>query len=85
MPPLQTPDTWTGFAERYLFALDQLASADRHSLEAGNGNRNYSGIRSSYQRDHRTDRLADWHQALFDRLAGGPEEGLLDRLLGHQR
>jgi hypothetical protein len=30
------------------------------------------------------DRLAEWHQALFDRLAGGPEEGLLDRLLTHE-
>jgi hypothetical protein len=81
---LQTPDTWTGFAERYIFALDQLASADHQPSGASVANRNYSGVRSSYERDHRADRLAEWHQALFDRLAGGPEEGLLDRLLTHE-
>lgn len=80
---LRTPDNWAGFAERYLTALDQLASAARRSSASRRDYDGYSGGGSTYARDHRTDRLAEWNQALFDRLAGGPEERLLDRLLTH--
>jgi hypothetical protein len=61
---LRTPGTWTGFAQHYLAALDQLGIA------AG---------RSAYAGEYRSDRLAQWHQMLADRLAGGPEEALVDR------
>jgi hypothetical protein len=65
---LRTPDTWTGFAQHYLAALDQLG------ITAG---------RSAYAGEYRSDRLAQWHQMLADRLAGGPEEVLVDRLQAH--
>jgi hypothetical protein len=68
------------FAESYLTALDHLASAERRSPASKRGYDFCSGGGSTYARDHRTDCLAEWHQTLFDRLAGGPEEGLLDRL-----
>jgi hypothetical protein len=65
---LRTPDTWAGFAQRYLTALDQLDGAA-------------SG--SAYARRYRADRLAQWHQMLTDHLAGGPDEALADRLRNH--
>jgi hypothetical protein len=65
---LRTPDTWAGFAQRYLTALDQLDSAA-------------SG--SAYARKDRADRLTRWHQMLADHLAGGPDEALADRLRSH--
>ena len=65
---LRTPDTWTGFAQHYLAALDQLGSATG---------------RSAYAREYRSDRLALWHQMLADHFAGGPEEALMDRLRAH--
>lgn len=77
---LRTADMWTGFAERYLTALDHLASAERRS-SASKRDCDFSGGGSTYARDHRTNCLAEWHQMLFARLAGGPEDGLLDRLL----
>jgi hypothetical protein len=80
---LRTPDMWTGFAERYLTALDQLASGERRSPESRRDYDVYTRSGSTYASDHRADRLADWHQTPFDRLAGGPEEGLPDRLVNH--
>jgi hypothetical protein len=80
---LRTADMWTGFAERYLTALDHLASAERRSPASKRDYDVRSGGGSTYARNHRTDRLAEWHQTLFDRLASGPEERLLDRLLTH--
>jgi hypothetical protein len=65
---LRTPDTWTGFAQRYLAALDQLGS---------------TADRSAAARQYRSDRLAQWHQILTDRLAGGPDEVLVERLRAH--
>lgn len=80
---LATPDMWTGFAERYLTALDQVASAERRSAGSGRPRGYFSRDDPRYAREQRTGHLAEWHQMLADRLAGGPEEALLDRLAGH--
>ncbi len=72
---LRTPDMWTSFAERYLAAIDRLAGAQRGPA-LGRGHDACSGPGSARVRD-----LAEWHQTLCDRLAGGLEGKLLDRLL----
>lgn len=54
---LRTPDMWTGFAERYLAALDQLASTERRSPASRRDHDIYSSGGSTYARDHRADCL----------------------------
>jgi hypothetical protein len=77
---LQAPDMWTGFADRYLDALDEAARAD-----AATPNRSWNGSDwdRKWKRKQRAYALAPWHLALLDRL-DHPETGdRLDRLVKH--
>jgi hypothetical protein len=79
---LQAPDMWTGFAERYLDALDEAALRDGtapQQIWVSSGS--YS--EKSRRREQRAEDLAEWNLTLLDRL-DGPETGhLLDRLVTH--
>lgn len=79
---LRTHDMWTGFAVRYLDALDEGARRDAtrkdavwFGFESGSGR--------NWRRDKRAADLAEWHLQLLDRL-DDPETGdLLARLVAH--
>ena len=73
---LRVPDAWTGFADRYLDALDQIA---RGTAASPNRTRRPSG----WNRDQRTAALAEWHLLLLDKLADSEAEDRLDRLARH--
>jgi hypothetical protein len=73
---LRIPDTWTGFADRYLDALDRAARSD-----ATGPSRAWRS--TEYDRDRRTSALAEWHLMLIDRLSGSAAEDRLDRLARH--
>jgi len=73
---LHAPDLWSGFAARYLDALDDLA---------GGGASATRRLHRSADRDRkeRARALAGWHGMLLDRLVHSEAEGLLDRLAVH--
>lgn len=70
---LRVPDTWAGFAEQYLRALDALCEQGpstprpRHFGDAA---------------QERARALAQWHDLLLDHL-GDTDATLLDRIAGH--
>ncbi len=68
---LRVPDTWEGFAEQYLRALDR-------ACERGAANRR----RPVDTAAERASALAEWHGLLLDNLAD-TEGGLLDRIVSH--
>ena len=69
---LRVPDTWEGFAEQYVRALDDcvLRRIDAPSRRAGPDR---AGAASA---------LAEWHGLLLENLVD-TEGGLLDRIAGH--
>jgi uncharacterized protein YfiM (DUF2279 family) len=71
---LRVPDTWEGFAEQYVRALDEVSHRGAST----------SRIRHSASRtaSERAGALAEWHGLLLENLVdtGG---GLLDRIAGH--
>ena len=69
---LRLPDTWVGFADAYLAALDQVAQAAPATR---------TRVRRSAQQ--RTESLAAWHLLLLDNLVGTEAEDRLDRLARH--
>jgi hypothetical protein len=73
---LPAPDTWVGFADRYLDALDHLA---RDEVARPNPAWRLPGR----DRDQRTAALAEWHRLLLDRLIDSEAEDRLDRLTRH--
>jgi len=68
---LQPPDTWVGFTDAYLAALDQIAGASAAPRRIGRS------------RDQRTEALAAWHLLLLEHLADTEAEDRLDRLTQH--
>lgn len=73
---LHAPDHWSGFAARYLEALDELA-------DGGGGRTRTVGAAPDRRRTDRARTLAQWHGMLLDRLADSESEHLLDRLVVH--
>lgn len=71
---LHAPDHWTGFAARYLDALDQFGADD-----IGRTRQNRSAAKRT--RENRAHALAGWHGMLLDHLADSESEELLDRLI----
>ncbi|BBX74910.1 hypothetical protein MSHI_28160 [Mycobacterium shinjukuense] len=71
---LRVADTWEGFAERYLLALDGLCHRGGSTRQ----------LRRSEARteQERASELAEWHGLLLEKLAD-TEGGLLDRIVGH--
>jgi len=68
---LRVPDTWKGFAEQYVRALDELCDPSTRQ------------VRRSVNTEHeRANALADWHSILLENLVD-TEDGLLDRIAGH--
>jgi hypothetical protein len=74
---LRVPDTWTGFADRYLDALDQVARDDK--VTPANAWRSAERVR-----DERTAALAEWHLVLFQKLVGSEAEDRVGRLARHR-
>ncbi|MBX9641402.1 MAG: hypothetical protein K2X97_17215 [Mycobacteriaceae bacterium] len=70
---LRVPDTWDGFAEQYLRALDSMGGRGA----AKNRARSYDDSAAQ-----RAGALADWHGLLLDNLAD-TDGGLLDRIVSH--
>jgi uncharacterized protein YfiM (DUF2279 family) len=70
---LPVPDSWVGFTERYLDALDRAGAAT-------SGGRASSWRTGEAIRSDRARAMAGWHGLLLDRFAGTEEEPLLDRI-----
>ncbi len=70
---LRVPDTWEGFAEQYVRALDGLG-------EGGAATRHIR--RSTDSGQVRAGALSEWHGLLLENLAD-TEGGLLGRIAGH--
>jgi hypothetical protein len=70
---LRVPDTWEGFAEQYMRALDELCD---------HGASTRDGRRSVHAEQERASALAEWHGLLLENLVD-TEGGLLDRIVGH--
>jgi hypothetical protein len=70
---LRVPDTWEGFAEQYLRALDTLSQRDAQARRRP---------RFSQTPDERSRALADWHGLLLENLVD-TEGGVLDRIATH--
>ncbi len=73
---LAVPDHWDAFTDRYLEALDEVATY--RASESRSGRHQSDG-----GRDRRTSNLAQWHRMLLDRLLGGDNEERLDRIGAH--
>jgi hypothetical protein len=70
---LRVADTWEGFAEQYVRALDGLSDRSASTRR----------VRRQFDTEHgRASALAEWHGLLLDNLAD-TEGGLLDRIAGH--
>jgi hypothetical protein len=69
---LRVADTWEGFAEQYVRALDALSD--------GASTRRIRGFNDTAP--ERASSLAEWHGLLLENLAD-TEDGLLDRIAGH--
>ena len=74
---LTAPDMWRTFAESYLEALDAAGRADPKRPRTVYGTLD----ETRHRRRQRTGDLAAWHEMLFERFAGTPEDDLLDRLV----
>jgi hypothetical protein len=72
---LRIPDTWVGFTDRYLHALDQIT----HDAAA----RTPGARRPARDREQRTAALAEWHLLLLGKLIDTEAEDRLDRLTRH--
>ena len=83
---LTIPDMWSGFAERYLAALDEADRGDvgrRSGIMFSSGSGTGSDWDRKRRRKERAQNLAAWNLVLIDRL-DGPETGhLLDKLVAH--
>lgn len=73
---LHAPDHWTGFAARYLDALDRLGGG-------GTSRTRRVGPVADRKPQHRAHALAGWHGMLLNRLVDSESEGLLDRLIAN--
>ena len=70
---LRVPDTWEGFAEQYVRALDRLCDRGASTRQVR---------RSVDTEQERASALAEWHGLLLENLVD-TEGGLLDRIAGH--
>jgi hypothetical protein len=70
---LRVADTWEGFAERYVRALDALGDPGASTRQVR---------RFAQTSEERSRALAEWHGLLLENLAD-TEGGLLDRIAGH--
>ncbi len=70
---LRVPDTWEGFAEQYVRALDRLCDPNASTRRLR---------RSGGTAQERASALAEWHGLLLANLVD-TEGGLLDRIAGH--
>jgi hypothetical protein len=71
---LRVPDTWEGFAEQYLQALDEVPHRGASTRRI-----RHSAARTEHERSQA---LAEWHRLLLENLVD-TEGGLLDRIAGH--
>jgi hypothetical protein len=69
---LRVADTWEGFAEQYVRALDGL----------GEGGASARRMRGSRTAEERSRALAQWHELLLENLMD-TDGGLLDRIVAH--
>jgi hypothetical protein len=72
---LRVADTWEGFAERYVRALDGLCDGGGASTRRIR----YSAARTEQERSRE---LAEWHGLVLENVAD-TDGGLLDRIAGH--
>jgi hypothetical protein len=70
---LRVADTWEGFAEQYVRALDKLSQRDASARRIP---------RSAQTAEERSRALAEWHGLLLENLVD-TDGGLLDRIAGH--
>lgn len=70
---LRVPNTWEGFAEQYVRALDRLRDRGAATRQVR---------RSVETEQERASALAEWHGLLLENLVD-TEGGLLDRIAGH--
>ena len=70
---LRVPDTWKGFAEQYVRALDRLCDRGASTRQVR---------RSAATEQERASALMEWHGLLLQNLAD-TEGGLLDRIVTH--
>ena len=73
---LPMPDAWTTFTDAYLAELDRLAAPGRATPTRPWQNRDY-------ERESRTQSLAEWHWQVVERLVDGEAADRLDRLTTH--
>lgn len=78
---LRVPDTWAGFADRYLDALDQVARDEAAS--PARPDYMWPPRAPGWDRDRRTATLAEWNAMLLRKLADSEAEDRLDRLTRH--
>jgi hypothetical protein len=71
---LRVPDTWEGFAEQYLRALDEVSHRGASTRRIRD-----SAARTEHERSRA---LAEWHGLLLENLVH-TDGGLLDRIAGH--
>ena len=71
---LRVPDTWEGFAEQYVRALDDVSHRGASTRRI-----RHSAARTAPER---ASALAEWHGLLLENLVH-TEGGLLDRIAGH--
>ena len=71
---LRVADTWKGFAEQYVQALDEVSHRG-----ASTRRRRHSALRTQHERSQA---LAEWHGMLLENLVD-TEGGLLDRIVTH--
>ena len=71
---LRVPDTWEGFAEQYVLALDEVSRGGASTRRI-----RHSAARTEQER---ASALAEWHGLLLENLAD-TEGGLLDRIATH--
>jgi hypothetical protein len=73
---LSVPDAWTTFTDAYLDQLDRLAAPGRVTPTRPWQTRDY-------ERERRTESLAEWHAQVVERLVDGEAADRLDRLTTH--
>jgi hypothetical protein len=73
---LPVPDAWTTFTDAYLAALDRLAPLGRVTPTRPWQTRDYD-------RERRTEALADWHSQVLEHLVDGEAADRVDRLATH--
>jgi hypothetical protein len=73
---LPVPDAWTTFTDAYLAALDRLAPLGRVTPTRPRQTRDYD-------RERRSEALAEWHSQVLEHLVDGEAADRLDRLATH--